>query len=167
MVRPRSVLVVPANNTTMEQEMNALCPNLAPFVVARVRRPTRTLTVDDLPAYRGSTLEAIEPFLERQPDMVVYGRMAAGFLGGPAGNASVVAAPRARAAAPMVSTAAAMVDMLGHDGSTETAIVTPDLAAVNDGLCACLCSAGSAVGLRAKALASVTPASRALSAQAA
>lgn len=182
MARPRGVLVVPANNTTMEPEMNALCPDLAPFAVARVRRPPRTLTVDDLPAYRGSTLDAIEPFLERRPEIVVYGCTAAGFLGGPAGNASMVAALRARTGAPVVSTAAAMVDVLRHDGITETAVVTPYLAAVNDGLRAYLHSAGigvevldgfccattealgrvTAAEVRAKALATVTPASRAL-----
>ena len=63
------LLVVPANNTTMEAEMNALCPHLAPFLVARVKRPARTLTVEDLPDYRRSTLEAIEPFLADKPDL--------------------------------------------------------------------------------------------------
>ena len=98
--RLRALLVVPANNTTMEPEMNTLCPALAPFAVARVRRPPRTLTVADLPAYLTSTLEAVEPFLDRQPEVIVYGCTAAGFLGGPAGNARVVAALRARAAGP-------------------------------------------------------------------
>ncbi len=145
--------------------MNALCPDLAPFVVARVRRPPRTLTLDDLPAYRGSTLEAIEPLPERRPDIAVNGCTAAGFLCGPAGNASVVSVLPARAAAPVVNPAAAMVDVPRHEGITEAAIVTPYLAPVNDGFCARLHSAGIAGELRAKALATVTPASRALSAQ--
>ncbi|MGH7043589.1 MAG: hypothetical protein ACREFY_15880, partial [Acetobacteraceae bacterium] len=143
--RPPALLVVPANNTTMEPELNVLCPELAPFAVARVRRPPRTLTVADLPAYLASTLDAIEPFLQRRPELVVYGCTAAGFLGGPAGNACVVAALRARAAAPVVSTAAAMVDVLRQNRIAETAIVTPYLAAVNDGLRAYLGSAGIAV----------------------
>lgn len=178
----RALLMVPANNTTMEPEMNALCPALAPFAVARVRRPPRTLTVADLPAYLTSTLEAVEPFLDRQPEVIVYGCTAAGFLGGPAGNARVVAALRARSGAPVVSTAAAMVDVLRHDGVSEVAVVTPYLAEVNDGLRAYLDSAGIAVAalesfycattealgritaaeVRAKTLASVTPATRAV-----
>lgn len=178
----RALLVVPANNTTMEPEMNALCPALAPFAVARVRRPPRTLTVADLPAYLASTLEAVAPFLDRQPEVIVYGCTAAGFLGGPAGNARVVAALHARSGAPVVSTAAAMVDVLCHDGVSEVAVVTPYLAEVNDGLRAYLDSAGIAVAtlesfycattealgqitaaeVRAKALASVTPATRAV-----
>ena len=32
----RAVISVPANNTTMEPELNALLPELAPFAVARV-----------------------------------------------------------------------------------------------------------------------------------
>ena len=39
--RHTGLLVVPENNTTMEPEMNALCPDFAPFVVARVKRPAR------------------------------------------------------------------------------------------------------------------------------
>lgn len=88
------LLVVPANNTTMEREMNALCPDFAPFLVARVKRPARTLTRDDLPAYRVSTLEAVEPFLEDAPELVVHGCTAAGFLAGRAGNAAMVEALR-------------------------------------------------------------------------
>lgn len=38
-MKPAALLVLPDNNTTMEAEMNALCPDLAPFLVARVRRP--------------------------------------------------------------------------------------------------------------------------------
>ncbi len=180
--RPRGLLVVPANNTTMETELNALCPALAPFAVARVRRPPRTLTLADLPAYRAATLEAIEPFLERPPELVVYGCTAAGFLGGPDGNARVVAALGARSGAPVVSTAAAMVDVLRHDGVTDVAVVTPYLAAVNDGLRAYLAAAGigvasldsflcattealgriTAAEVHAKVLAGLTPATRAV-----
>ena len=63
----RGLLVVPANNTTMEPEMNALCPAAAPFAVARVKRPPGLLVVDDLPAYLDSTLAAVEPFVAAAP----------------------------------------------------------------------------------------------------
>ncbi len=179
---PKGLLVVPANNTTMEAEMNALCPDLAPFLVARVRRPPRTLTIDDLPDYRRSTLEAIEPFLAEKPDLVVYGCTAAGFLGGPEGNAMMVAALRERTGATVVSTAGAMEEILAEEGVTETAVVTPYLAPVNDGLRSYLDKAGIAVEtldsfycetvarlgeiteaeVREKALATVTPESRSL-----
>ena len=176
------LLVVPENNTTMEPEMNALCPKFAPFLVARVKRPAQTLTRDDLPAYRVSTLEAVEPFLGEKPDLVVYGCTAAGFLGGRAGNASMVEALRERTGAAVVSTAEAMEQVLRHEDVAETAVVTPYLTPVNDGLREVLDEAGfsvetldsfycettAALGritedeVRDKALATVTPRSRAL-----
>jgi maleate cis-trans isomerase len=176
------LLVVPENNTTMEPEMNALCPELAPFLVARVKRPARTLVREDLPAYRESTLEAVEPFLGEKPDLVVYGCTAAGFLGGRAGNASMVEALHDRTGAAVVSTAEAMEQVLRHENVAETAVVTPYLAAVNDGLREVLgetgvsvetldsffCETTAALGqitedqVRDKALATVTPRSQAL-----
>ena len=178
----KALLVVPANNTTMEAEMNALCPDMAPFLVARVKRPARTLTLEDLPAYRQSTLEAVEPFIDQKPDLVVYGCTAAGFLGGPDGNALMVEALRQRTGATVVSTAGAMEAVLQHEGVTETAVVTPYLVPVNDGLRSYLDHAGvrvevlnsflcetvAALGeitedqVREKALATVTAGSNAL-----
>jgi maleate cis-trans isomerase len=143
--RHRTVLAVPANNTTMEREMNALCPELAPVAVARVRLPGDTVRVEDLPAYSERTLAAVEPFLSPRPELVVHGCTAAGFLGGPEGTAQVVEALRERSGAAVVSTASAMVDALRRDGVTETAVVTPYLDAVNRGLRAYLGSAGIAV----------------------
>jgi maleate cis-trans isomerase len=178
----RGLLVVPANNTTMEAEMNTLCPDFAPFMVARVKRPARTLELSDLPSYRDSTLEAVEPFIAENPEMVVYGCTAAGFLGGPAGNATMVEALRQRTGAIVVSTAGAMEQILSHEGVHETAVVTPYLPPVNEGLRSYLAHAGVAVEVldsflckttaalgeitedqvREKALATVTPGSKAL-----
>jgi len=182
MPRRTGLLVVPANNTTMEHEMNALCPGLAPFLVARVPRPARTLTLDDLPAYRTATLGAVEPFLDRKLDLVVYGCTAAGFLGGRAGNAMMVRALEEMTGAVVVSTAGAMEQVLAEEGVQQTAVVTPYLAPVNDGLRGYLRDAGIGVEVldsffcetvqhlgeitepevREKALATVTPESRAL-----
>ncbi|MGE0418621.1 MAG: aspartate/glutamate racemase family protein [Acetobacteraceae bacterium] len=182
MTKRRGLLVVPANNTTMEPEMNALCPDLAPFMVARVPRPARTLTVDDLPAYRAATLQSVEPFLDQKPDVVVYGCTAAGFLGGPDGNALMVDALQECTGVPVVSTAGAMQAVLEEEGVDRTAVVTPYLPAVNDGLRAYLDSAGIQVEVldsflcqtvaelgditeaqvREKALATVTEGSRSL-----
>jgi maleate cis-trans isomerase len=181
-MKRKALLVVPENNTTMEAEMNALCPDFAPFLVARVKRPARTLVLSDLPEYRQSTLEAIEPFLEEKPELVVYGCTAAGFLGGPEGNALVVEALKRRTGATVVSTAGAMEEVLRHEGVKETAVVTPYLPAVNDGLRSYLdhadvrvevldsflCETTAALGritedqVREKALATVTAGSQAL-----
>ena len=79
----KTLIVVPENNTTMEPEISALCPALAPIPVARVKRPARTLLLEDLPAYAEATLDAIESFAAEQFDLVIYGCTAAGVLVGP------------------------------------------------------------------------------------
>jgi maleate cis-trans isomerase len=129
-----TLIVVPENNTTMEPEISALCPSLAPIPVARVKRPARTLLLEDLPAYAEATIDAIAPFADRQFDLVIYGCTAAGFLGGPEGNARMVERLRESTGATVVSTAGAMIDALHGAGVSETAVVTPYLARVNDGL---------------------------------
>lgn len=141
----RGVLGVPANNTTMAPELNALCPDLAPFAVARVRLPAGTLKAEDIPAYTRSTLAAIEPHVAHPPRLVVQGCTAAGFLAGRAENARIVDAIRALSRAPVVSTGEAMVEVLRHEGVDETAVVTPYLDAVNDGLRAYLADSGIGV----------------------
>jgi maleate cis-trans isomerase len=132
--RVKVLIVVPNNNTTMELEISALCPALAPIQVARVGRPARTLLLEDLPAYAEATLEAIEPFAAEPLDLVIYGCTAAGFLGGPASNAGMVERLRERTRASVVSTAGAMIDALHRASVSETAVVTPYLQPVNDGL---------------------------------
>lgn len=146
----QALLVVPANNTTMRPELMAYCPQLAPLPVARVQRPPRTLLREDLPAYRDATAAAIEAHLGRPLDLVVYGCTAAGFLAGPRGNEDLVETLRAKTGAPAVSTADAMVEVLREAGVSSTAVVTPYLAPVNEGLRAYL----EASGIRVETLAS-------------
>lgn len=134
MARQGAVLAVPANNTSMEPELNALCPEAAPFAVARVHMPSEGLNLGNLAAYSKTTLEAVEPFLTEPRKLVVHGCTAAGFLAGAPATARMVDALRERSGAVVVSTASAMTDVLQHEGVTETAIVTPYLKPVNDGL---------------------------------
>jgi maleate cis-trans isomerase len=129
-----ALIVAPANNTTLEAELPALCPALTPMAVARVKRPARTLIREDLPAYAEATLVAVEPFLGSRPDIVFYGCTAAGFLAGPDGDAAMVGKLKARTNAVVVSTAGAMVQALRFAGMSSTAVVTPYLDAVNEGL---------------------------------
>jgi maleate cis-trans isomerase len=138
----KTLIVVPENNTTMGPEISALCPALAPIPIARVKRPARTLLLEDLPAYAEATLDAIEPFADQKFDLVIYGCTAAGFLGGPDGNAGMVERLRQRTGAMVVSTAGAMIDALQTAGVSETAVVTPYLTPVNDGLRSYLESSG-------------------------
>jgi maleate cis-trans isomerase len=183
MTKPtRALLVVPENNTTMAPEVAALCPQFGPLAVARVKRPARTLTHADLPAYADATLAAVEPLLNDPFDLVIYGCTAAGFLAGPDGNAATVDKLATRAGATVVSTAGAMTDVLRDAGVASTAVVTPYLPPVNDGLRAYLAASGIKVEtlasflcattaelgritepqVRDLALATVTPASEAL-----
>jgi maleate cis-trans isomerase len=141
----KTLIVVPENNTTMEPEISVLCPSLAPIPVARVKRPARTLLLEDLPAYAEATLDAITPFADQQFDLVIYGCTAAGFLGGPDGNARMVDRLQQRTGATVVSTAGAMIEALQSAGVSETAVVTPYLQPVNDGLRRYLESSGISI----------------------
>ena len=134
----RVLLVVPANNSTMEPEIAALCPELGPPLVARVPRPPRTLTLEDIPSYAGATLAAAAPFADQDLSLVVYGCTAAGFLGGPSGNARIAGELGRATGAPVVSTADAMIEALGAAGARRISVVTPYLKPVNDGLIAYL-----------------------------
>jgi maleate cis-trans isomerase len=178
----KALLIVPANNTTMEAEIAALCPELDTILVARVRRPMRTLTADDMAGYGEATIEAVAPFVSERPDIVVHGCTAGGFLAGPAGNARIVAELARATGAPVISTADAMVEALRHSGVRSAAVVTPYMPSVNEGLTryvqaggisvekldSFLCETVDALGavteleVWEKALATVTPQSRAL-----
>ena len=129
-----AVLIVPANNTSMEPELNVLCPDAAPFAVVRVPVPREGLNLENLADYSKATLAAIEPYLADRPKLVVHGCTAAGFLAGPKATAEMIEALRQRSGAIVVSTGSAMIDVLRHEGVTETAVVTPYLKPVNDGL---------------------------------
>ncbi|MEJ8571526.1 hypothetical protein [Microbaculum marinum] len=139
------LLVVPANNTTMEPELTALCPVISGLAVARVSLPPEGVTPDTLDDYTRTTLAAIEPFAGGRPRLVVYGCTAAGFLAGPEANARLTGEMQRRTGAPVVATASAMIDVLRHEGVTETAVVTPYLEPVNDGLRAYLAAEDIAV----------------------
>ena len=178
----KALLIVPANNTTMEPEILAHCREFSRLFVARVPRPARTLAREDLPAYGEATQAAVAPYLAEKPDIVIYGCTAAGFLGGPEGNAVMTQALAARFGVPVVSTAAAMGECLRFSGASRVAMVTPYLPAVNDGLKAWLarldigvtvldsflCQTTDALGrvtadeVREKALATMTPDSDAM-----
>lgn len=138
----RALVVVPANNTTMEPELRTYCPTIGEFAVARVPRPARTLVKDDIPAYRASTLQATEPFADKPFDIVIYGCTAAGFLAGPQGDNDISQALSKRFGVDTVTTAGAMVHVLQHEKAKCVDVVTPYLDSVNEGLMVCLNAGG-------------------------
>ena len=143
----RALVVVPANNTTMEPELRAYCPQIEEFAVARVQRPPRTLVKEDIPAYRESTLLAAEPFAGTPFDVVIYGCTAAGFLAGPQGDNEISSALSSRFGVDTVTTAGSMVHVLQHEHARTVDVVTPYLAGVNDGLKVCLNAGGIEVNV--------------------
>jgi maleate cis-trans isomerase len=141
----RAVLVVPGTNTTMEREMTALCPDMAPFTMARIAAGARIATPADLKPYTEATLACLAPFVADPPDIVFHGCTAAGFLAGPGGNADIVAAIERHTGAPVVSTAQSMVDVLRAHRMMRVSVVTPYAKTTNDGLIAFLAAFGIAV----------------------
>ncbi len=145
LTRKRAILVVPANNTTMDKEIRAYCPEIPDLVVARIPRPPRPLTPADLPAYRASTLEAVEPHAKDGADVVLYGCTSAGFLAGPQGDTEAVASLSALVGAPVVSTAVAMGAALRNSGLRRVDLVSPYIDWKNEMLIAFLAAAGVSV----------------------
>lgn len=140
----RALLVLPAANTTMAEEVAALCPWLGALSVARVPSPPQGIA-KDLPGYRANTLQAVRPFLGERPNLVIFGCTAAGFYGGPEGNAETVEALRDLTKADVVSTSDAMVEVLRHEKASRVAVVTPYAQDVNERLTAYVQGAGLTV----------------------
>src|SRR3954468_1348554 len=128
----RAILVVPANNTTMEQEIPRYCPEIADLRVARIPRPHRPLAAPDLLEYRRNTLQVVAPLVKDGVDLVIYGCTAAGFLAGPQGDTEAVKSLSDVAGAPTVSTAVAMGAALHATGVTRVDLVSPYLGWKND-----------------------------------
>ena len=143
--RKRAILVVPANNTTMEKEIAAYCPEISDLKVARIPRPHRPLTPADLPMYRQSTLAAVAPFAEEGADVVIYGCTSAGFLAGPQGDTEAVSMLSQRVGAPVVSTAVAMGAALRFSGLDRVDLVSPYIDWKNQILVEFLAAAGVSV----------------------
>jgi len=138
----RAILVVPANNTTMEPEIRAYCPAVTDLAVARVPRPPRPLEVGDLPEYRGSTLATVRPLIGDGADLVIYGCTSAGFLAGPQGDSDFVDALSETVGAPTVSTSTAILAALRHAGINRVDVVSPYLDWKNEMLRSFLTAAG-------------------------
>ncbi len=141
----RAILVVPANNTTMEREIQAYCPEITDLQVARIPRPHRPLTVADLPAYRKSTLTTVAPFAKHGADLVIYGCTSAGFLAGPQGDTEAVKALADLVGTPIVSTATAMGAALHLSGLHRVDLVSPYIDWKNEILISFLAAAGVTV----------------------
>jgi maleate cis-trans isomerase len=127
-------LMVPANNTTMEQELVAWLPAGASCMTLRIPRGKGTLTLADIPAYVAQATTLARAFADEPLDIVVYGCTAAGILAGPSRDAEIAATLSRMTGKPVVTTAGAMVDALRHAGAADVALVTPYQDLVNEQL---------------------------------
>jgi maleate cis-trans isomerase len=139
-------LMVPANNTTMEGELAAWLPPGTQVTRIGIPRGAGLLTKETMPAYRDTAIAlAAQSFSPATHDLVAYGCTAAGFIGGPEGDAALAKELGRVTGLPVVTTARAMVLALQAAGAKRIAVVTPYHDAVNEQLTAFLADGGIAV----------------------
>lgn len=146
MTKPLKIgLMVPSNNTTMEREMVAWLPAGSTCNTIKIPRGKGLLTPQTLPEYVGNALKLAQVFEAPDVDVVAYGCTAAGFMSGPAGDASLQGDLVRITGKPVVTTARSMVQSLQAAGVKNIALVTPYLEATNMQLKAFLADGGIAV----------------------
>ncbi len=135
-------LMVPINNTTMERELLAWLPAGSTCKTVKIPRGKGMLTKETLPEYRAQAVELAKELADPSIDVVAYGCTAAGFISGPAGDASLQQDLCAVTGKNVVTTARSMVLALQELGVKNIALVTPYLDAVNVQLKAFLADGG-------------------------
>ena len=109
MTRVKIGLMVPANNTTMEEELLAWLPVGASCRTLRIPRQKGLLTAADIPAYVGQAETMAEAFVDDPVDLVVYGCTAAGILAGPERDNEIAATLARITGKPVVTTASSKI----------------------------------------------------------
>ena len=135
-------LMVPINNTTMERELLAWLPVGSTCKTLKIPRGKGMLTKETLPEYRAQAVTLAKEFADPSIDVVAYGCTAAGFISGPAGDASLQQDLTAVTGKNVVTTARSMVLALQELGVKNIALVTPYLDGVNTQLKAFLADGG-------------------------
>ena len=135
-------LMVPINNTTMERELLAWLPAGSTCATQRIPRGKGLLTKETLPEYMAQALTLAQAFDDPHVDVVAYGCTAAGFISGPAGDATLQNKLAGITGKNVVTTARSMVLALQEIGATQIALVTPYLDTVNTQLKAFLADGG-------------------------
>ena len=135
-------LMVPINNTTMERELLAWLPAGSTCKTLKIPRGKGMLTKETLPEYRAQAVTLAKELADPSIDVVAYGCTAAGFISGPAGDASLQQDLAAVTGKNVVTTARSMVLALQELGVKNIALVTPYLDGVNTQLKAFLADGG-------------------------
>ena len=138
-------LMVPINNTTMERELLAWLPAGSTCKTVKIPRGKGMLTQETLPEYRAQAVALARELADASIDVVAYGCTAAGFISGPAGDASLQQDLSVATGKNVVTTARSMVLALQELGVKNIALVTPYLDGVNTQLKAFLADGGISV----------------------
>lgn len=139
-------LMVPQNNTTMEHEMLAWLPPGSTIDLARIPRGKGLMSKETMPAYRAEALRLAQQYAREDIDAVAYGCTAAGFISGPAGDASLAQELADVTGKPVVTTARSMAIALTERAHAKSIVlVTPYSDAVNQQLMVFLTDADIAV----------------------
>ncbi len=141
--RPIKVgLMVPVNNTTMAPELLGWLPPGSTCHTIKIPRGPGLLTPETVPAYKQTAVDLSANFGPLGIDVLAYGCTAAGFILGPAGDRAIAGELAAAAAAPVVTTANAMMVALAQHGARRISLLTPYADDVNRRLKAFLASGG-------------------------
>ncbi len=125
-LRPLNVgLMVPSNNTTMEQEMLGWLPPGSTCMTLRIPRGKGLLTAETIPAYKEAAIELAREFNGHPIDVIAYGCTAAGFILGPEGDAEIAQRLEEVTGKPVVTTARSMVESLQAIGANRISLLTP------------------------------------------
>lgn len=135
-------LMVPINNSTMEQELSAWLPPGTRCTTLRIPRGQGLLTQDTIPAYMDQAIKLAASLVGSDIDLLAYGCTAASFLSGPAADAQLAHQLSALIGKPVVTTAQSMVLALQNTQARKIALVTPYQDVVNQQLKAFLAASG-------------------------
>lgn len=137
--------VVPDVNTTLEGDLRAYCPPDTKLTIARIPRPKKASTADDIPVYVDRSIQTVIDMQPQGVSLAMYGCTSAGFLAGPALDSEAGKRLSGAADAPAVTTASAMVEALKFSGAKSIAVVTPYLDGTNTALINFLAAGGIGV----------------------
>lgn len=144
-------LIVPSSNVTMERELprllrarEAVAPERFGVHASRVRM--RSVTPGELAAMNRQAERAAIELADATPDAVVFACLVAAMAEGPGAHRRIERRLAAGGrAAPVVSSAGALVDTLHELGAQRVALVAPYLPHLTDLVCAYLDAEGIAV----------------------
>ncbi|WP_038852590.1 aspartate/glutamate racemase family protein [Bordetella petrii] len=137
----RAGVLIPANNTRVEEELPLWLPGIR-LEVVKIPRDKGLLNAAALPAYKEKALVLARQLGTGNIDVVAYGCTAAGFLLGPQGDRELARQLHENTGKPVATIASSMTSVLAENGIRKVAVVTPYSDVVNAQLKSFISSAG-------------------------